>query len=192
MKNILITGFAPFGGEAVNASWLAVQALPESIDGAVLYKMELPTVFAQAAALAADKAKEIRADAILCVGVAAGRDAVTPERIAVNIRDARIPDNAGYRPVGEFVAADGPAAYFSTLPAEEICRNIRLRGIDARVSNSAGTYVCNDVFYTLLHAFRETSVKVGFIHVPQLPRQGTPSMEPATVTEALLIAIKSI
>lgn len=192
MKNILITGFAPFDGKAVNPSWLAVQALPDDFANAKLYKMEIPTVFAQAADLVLHKAKQVQADIVLCVGVAAGRNAVTPERIAVNIRDARIPDNEGNQPQGEFVAPDGPAAYFATLPVEKMAQAIRDAGIPACVSNTAGTYVCNDVLYTLLHAFRKTSVKVGFIHVPQLPEQGTPFMELGHIIEALKIAIQTL
>lgn len=190
MKKILITGFAPFDGETINSSWLAVQALSNQLRGAKLYKMEIPTVFTQAAMLVLDKAKQVQADTVICVGVAAGRNAVTPERIAVNIRDARIPDNEGNQPQGEFIAPDGPAAYFSTLPAEKIAQTIRDAGIPSCVSNSAGTYVCNDVFYTLLHAFRNTPVRVGFIHVPQLPEQGAPSMELKRIIEALTIALK--
>ncbi len=192
MKRILITGFAPFDGKAVNSSWAAVQALPRHIQGTEFYKMEIPTVFGQAARLVLEKAKQVQADAVICVGVAAGRDAVTTERIAVNIRDARIPDNDGNQPQGEFIAPEGPAAYFTTLPAEKIAQAIRDAGIPSCVSNSAGTYVCNDVFYTLLHTFHDTPVRVGFIHVPQLPEQGAPSMQLEKITEALKIAIESI
>lgn len=189
MKKLLITGFAPFGGADVNPSWLAVQALPDRIGDWELCKLEIPTVFGAAAALVLQKAEEIGADLVLSVGMAAGRDAVTPERIAVNIRDARIPDNAGNQPRGEFVAADGPAAYFATVPVERMAQAIQDRQIRATVSNSAGAYVCNDVMYSLLHRFAGTKVKAGFIHVPQLPQQGMPSMELETITAALIAAI---
>lgn len=192
MKKLLITGFAPFGGGDINPSWQAVQALPKQVGDFELYKMELPTVFGAAAALVLAKAEEIGADMVLSVGQAGGRDAVTPERIAVNIRDARIPDNVGNQPRGEFVAADGPAAYFATVPVEKMAQAIRDREIRATVSNSAGAYVCNDVMYSVLHHFAGTSVKAGFIHVPQLPQQGTPSMELEQITQALEAAIKAL
>jgi pyroglutamyl-peptidase len=192
MKKLLITGFAPFGGGDINPSWQAVQALPKQVGDFELYKMELPTVFGEAAALVLAKAEEIGADMVLSVGQAGGRDAVTPERIAVNIRDARIPDNAGNQPRGEFVAADGPAAYFATIPVEKMAQAIRDRQIRATVSNSAGAFVCNDVMYSVLHHFAGTSVKAGFIHVPQLPQQGTPSMELETITSGLQAAILAL
>lgn len=190
MKKLLITGFAPFGGGDVNPSWLAVERLPDRVGDWELCKLEIPTVFGDAAALVLRKAKEIGADMVLCVGMAAGRDAVTPERIAINIRDARIPDNAGNQPRGEFVSSDGPAAYFATVPVEKMAQAIRDRNIRATVSNSAGAYVCNDVMYSLLHAFNGTAVKVGFIHVPQLPQQGSPSMELEQIVAALTAAIE--
>ena len=191
MKKLLITGFAPFWDADVNPSWLAVQALPGRVGDWELCKLEIPTVFADAAALVLQKAEQIGAEMVLSVGMAAGRDAVTPERIAVNIRDARIPDNAGNQPRGEFVAPDGPAAYFATVPVEKMAQAIRDRQIRATVSNSAGAYVCNDVMYSLLHRFAGTEVKAGFIHVPQLPQQGTPSMEKETITAALIAAIEA-
>ena len=189
MKKLLITGFAPFGGADINPSWQAVQALPEKIGAYQLHKMEIPTVFGEAAALVLARAKEIGADMVISVGMAAGRDAVTPERIAVNIRDARIADNAGNQPRGEFVAADGPAAYFATIPVEKMSQAIQNGGNRATVSNSAGAYVCNDVMYSVLHHFAGTPVKTGFIHVPQLPQQGSPSMELENIIAALTDAI---
>ena len=191
MKKLLITGFSPFGGGDINPSWQAVQALPERVGEFALCKLEIPTVFGGAAAIVLQKAEEFAPDVILSVGMAAGRDAVTPERIAVNIRDARIPDNAGNQPRGEFVASDGPAAYFATVPVERMAQAIRDRHIRATVSNSAGAYVCNDVMYSLLHRFAGTDVKAGFIHVPQLPQQGTPSMELEQIVAALTAAIEA-
>ena len=189
MKKLLITGFAPFGGADANPSWLAVQSLPEQVGEYTLCKLEIPTVFGAAAGQVFEEAALFRPDMILCVGMAAGRDAVTPERIAVNIRDARIPDHAGTQPRGDFVVHDGPAAYFATVPVEAMAQAIRDAGIPSSVSNSAGAYVCNDVMYTLLHRFSGTDVKVGFIHVPQLPEQGAPNMPLGTVTAALETAI---
>ena len=129
---------------------------------------------------------------ILCIGQAGGRAAVTPERIAVNIRDARIPDNAGNQPGGEQIAPDAPAAYFATVPVKEMATAIENAGIAATVSNSAGAFVCNDTLYSLLHHYAHTDVKVGFIHVPYLPEQGQPNMELEVITKALEAAIEAI
>ena len=190
MKKMLITGFDPFGGQTVNPSWLAVSQLPERVGNFEIYKREIPTVFGVAAEAVLEEAKMVQPDVILCVGQAGGREAVTPERIAVNIRDARIADNAGNQPKGEFVAKDGPAAYFATVPVEKMAERIRQAGIPATVSNSAGAFVCNDVMYTLLHHYAGTAVKAGFIHVPFLPEQGSPSMPLEQITHALVAAIE--
>ena len=192
MKKLLITGFSPFGGGDINPSWQAVQALPTRVGEFELYKMELPTVFGEAPAQVIAKAAEIGADVVLSVGQAGGRDAVTPERIAVNIRDARIADNAGNQPKGEFVAPDGPAAYFATVPVEKMAQAIRDRQIRATVSNSAGAFVCNDVMYSLLHHFAGTPVRAGFIHVPYIPEQGPPNMPLEQTVEALIAAIEAL
>lgn len=189
MKKLLITGFDPFDGENVNPSWAAVERLPEQIGEYALCKLNIPTVYGQAAELVLSAAKERGADAVICVGQAGGRDAVTPERIAVNIRDARIPDNAGRLCRGERVAEDGPAAYFSTLPVEAMAQAIRDAHIPACVSNTAGCYVCNDVLYSVLHHFAGTDVGCCFIHVPYMPGQGEPNMPLETITRALIAAI---
>ena len=190
-RHLLITGFDPFGGESVNPSWLAVSKLPDAIGNYTVHKMVIPTVFGKAAEKVLEKAVEIRPDLILCIGQAGGRDAVTPERIAVNIRDARIPDNAGNQPRGEFVVPDGPAAYFATVPMKEMAEAIRNAHIPATVSNSAGAFVCNDVLYTLLHHYHGSSTRVGFIHVPYLPEQGSPSLPLEQTVAALIAAIQA-
>lgn len=192
MKRLLITGFDSFGGETVNPSWEAVKLLPEEIGEYKLCKLNIPTVYGKAARMVLDKAKQINADVVISVGQAGGRDAVTPERIAVNIRDARLPDNEGVLCRGERVAADGPAAYFSTLPVEQMSQAIRDAHIPSAVSNTAGCYVCNDVLYTLLHHYQGTAVKVGFIHVPYLPEQGTPNMPLEDTVRALEAAVQAI
>lgn len=192
MKKLLITGFDPFGGAAVNPSWLAVQALPDSVGEWKLCKLEIPTVYGTAARIVLEKAAEFAPDVIICVGQAGGRAAVTPERIGVNIRDARICDNAGNQPRGEFVAVDGPAAYFSTLPVMAMADAIQAAGIPATVSNSAGAFVCNDVLYSLLHHYAGTQTKVGFIHVPYIPQQGEPNLPLAHITAALEAAITAL
>ena len=191
-KKLLITGFDPFGGETVNPAWEAVKKLPDRITDYTLYKLEIPTVFGLAAETVLAKAAQTQPDLILCIGQAGGRAAVTPERIAVNIRDARIPDNAGNQPGGEQIAPDGPAAYFATVPVKEMATAIENAGIAATVSNSAGAFVCNDTLYSLLHHYAHTDVKVGFIHVPYLPEQGQPSMELESIVKALTIAIQTL
>ena len=191
-KKLLITGFDPFGGETVNPAWEAVKKLPDRITDYTLYKLEIPTVFGLAAETVLAKAAQTQPDVILCIGQAGGRAAVTPERIAVNIRDARIPDNAGNQPGGVQIAPDGPAAYFATVPVKEMAAAIENAGIAATVSNSAGAFVCNDTLYSLLHHYAHTDVKVGFIHVPYLPEQGQPNMELEVITKALEAAIEAI
>lgn len=191
MRKLLITGFDPFGGANINPSWEAVKRLPDSIGDIVLCKLQIPTVFGKAARAVLEKAAEFAPDVILCVGQAGGRCAVTPERIAMNIRDARIPDNGGNQPAGEPVAAEGPAAYFATVPVEKIREAIQAVGVPSAVSNSAGTFVCNDVLYTLLHEYRLTQTRVGFIHVPYLPEQGSPSLTLEQITAALLAAVRA-
>ncbi len=191
-KKLLITGFDPFGGNNVNPSWEAVKRLPEQVGEYKLHKLAIPTIFETSAQMILKKAEHLCPDVIICVGLAGGRDAVTPERIAVNIRDARIPDNQGFQPSGDRVVPEGPAAYFSTLPVEQMVQAIRQAGIPAAVSNTAGTFVCNDVLYTLLHHFHGTPVRAGFIHVPYLPEQGSPNMERKDIVQALIAAIEAL
>ena len=188
-KKLLITGFDPFGGESINPSWEAVQTLPDIVGDFVLCKLQIPTVFDQAANCVLQQANEFGPDVILCVGQAGGRNAVTPERIAVNIRDARIVDNAGNQPQDALIIPDGPAAYFATVPVTSMVDAIQQIQLPADVSNSAGTFVCNDVLYTLLHHYANSDTKVGFIHVPYLPEQGTPSMTLDQIVNALTAAI---
>ena len=163
---LLITGFMPFGGEDRNPSWEAVNALPDRIGAWKLHKLLLPVEYGRAAALAFEKALACHADAVICVGLAAGRTAVTPEVIGVNVRDASMPDNAGYRAEGEPISADGPAAYFSTLPVRAMTKAVADAGISASLSYTAGTYVCNDLLYTLLDRFSGTRTRVAFVHIP--------------------------
>ena len=155
-----------------------------------MHKLEIPTVFGKAADMVAEKAAEIHPDVILCIGQAGGRNAVTPERIAVNIRDAKIADNAGNMPQGEFCVPEGPAAYFATVPVTQMTQAIRDAGIPGAVSNSAGAFVCNDTLYCLLHRFAGTAVKVGFIHVPFAPEQGEPNLPVERTAAALEAAIR--
>ena len=192
MRKLLITGFDPFGGETTNPSWEAVKKLPDTLGDFVLCKLEIPTVFGIAAKTVLKKADEVQPDVILCIGQAGGRAAVTPERIAVNIRDAWIPDNAGNQPAGDFVIPEGPAAYFATVPVVAIEEHIAAAGIPTTVSNSAGAFVCNDTLYALPHHFANTPVAVGFIHVPYLPEQGSPNMPLDNIVSALTAAIEAL
>lgn len=192
---ILITGFDPFGGEAINPAWEAVKALPDRIGEKELCKLQIPTVFSLAAGEVLQAAQTLQPDVILCVGQAGGRNAITPERIAVNIRDAKIPDNNGYQPVGEFVNDKGPAAYFATVDVVAMAKAVEQAGISAAVSNSAGAFVCNDTLYCLLHFYHGSTTKVGFIHVPYLPQQakeGVASMELAQIIRGLETAIGAL
>lgn len=191
MKKLLITGFDPFGGDVCNPSWMAVEQLPEQVGDYVLCKLQLPTVFGDAAQLALAAAQAFQPELILCVGLASGRSAVTPERIAVNIRDARIADNAGNQPRGEYVDSQGPAAYFATVPVAEIVTAIQALGLPAQVSNSAGAFVCNDLMYTLLHRFHGTQIRVGFIHIPNIPGQGQAGLPLEDSVQALTAAISA-
>lgn len=190
MKKLLITGFDPFGGESCNPAWEAVKLLPDTVGEYMLCKLEIPTVFGEAAKAVISAADTFDPDIILCIGQAGGRANLTPERIAVNIRDASIPDNAGNQPRGAFVVPDGPAAYFATLPVTDMATAIESAGFPAAVSNSAGTFVCNDTLYTLLHRYADTKVQVGFIHVPYLPQQGTPNLPLESTVKALCAAIE--
>lgn len=190
-KKLLITGFDPFGGQTVNPAWEAVKLLPEQIGAYTLHKLQIPTVFGQGARMVLDEAEKVRPDLILCIGQAGGRSAVTPERIAVNIRDAKIPDNAGERPVGERVCPEGPAAYFATVDVMAMARKAEEQGLPSVVSNSAGAFVCNDVLYTLLHRYDGSQTRVGFIHVPWLPEQGTPSLPLEQTASALKAMIEA-
>lgn len=171
MKHLIITGFDPFGGETVNPAWEAVSRLPDTIGGYRLTKLQIPTVFAKAAEQVLAAAGADAPDVILCVGQAGGREAVTPERVAINCMDARIPDNAGNQPREKPVISGGPDGIFSTVPVRKMADAIEEVGIPGKVSNTAGTFVCNDTLYRLLHHYAGTAVWVGFIHVPHLPQQ---------------------
>lgn len=189
---LLITGFDPFGGETVNPAWEAVKALPEQIGDYMLCKLQVPTIFGLGTENVLAAAKKCDPDVILCIGQAGGRSAITPERIAVNIRDGKIPDNAGFQPSGQPVVTEGPAAYFTTIPVNEMVSAICDAGVPGVASNSAGAFVCNDILYALLHHYRNTSVRVGFIHVPYLPEQGTPNLPLADIVRGLTAAIAAL
>ena len=192
MKKLLITGFDPFGGETINPSWEAVKLLPEFVGEYEVHKMEIPTVVALAAKIVLEKAEKVHPDVILCIGQAGGRSAVTPERIGINIRNARLPDNAGNQPVEQTIVPDGPDGIFSTVPVAKMAQAIQDAGLLGAVSNTAGAFVCNDTLYLLLHHYAGTDVRVGFIHVPYLPQQGTPNMPLEQIVQALTAAISAL
>ena len=166
-KTILVTGFMPFAANATNPSWEAVRLLPETVGNWRVVPLLLPVEYGHAVVLAAEKASDVHADAVLCVGLA-GRSVITPEAIGINMRDTPIADNAGLLIQGEPILPDGPAAYFSTLPVRKMTDAILAEKIPAMLSYTAGTYVCNDLLYSLLHRYANTAVRVAFIHVPTL------------------------
>ena len=192
MKKLLITGFDPFDGATVNPSWEAVKLLPDSIGEYELHKLQIPTVFGLAPKTVLEKAAEIQPDVIISVGQAGTRKAVTPERVGINVRDARITDNAGISPKDEAIVPGGPDGLFTTLPVKAMIAAINVAGLPGAISNTAGTFVCNDVLYSLLHHYAGTPVRCGFIHVPWLPEQGTPNLPLEQTVQALTAAISTL
>ena len=195
MKKLLISGFDPFGGERINPSFEAVKLLPDVIGEYELTKIELPTVFGRAAKIMIEKIAEIRPDAVICVGQAGGRRGITPEVIGINLREASIADNAGNMPKDEKIRAGAPDGIFSTLPVREMVEAIKAEGLPAYLSYSAGAFVCNDLLYSLLYEFKDTEIKIGFIHVPFLPeqaREGVPSMELSEIVRGLRAAVECL
>lgn len=192
-KKLLITGFEPFGGGSINPSWEAVSRLPAAVGDFDVEKLLIPVEFSAGAKCVIKKAEEISPDVILCVGLAGGSSKVHFERIAVNIRNASAPDNAGFKPDDELIVPDGREAYFSTVPCRKMADAVKESGIPCAMSYSAGVYVCNEVLYTLLNRFYGTETKVGFIHVPNLPEQageGKPSMTLENIISALVRSIE--
>ena len=199
---ILITGFEPFGGQSINPSWevaRALDGLPLPLSQAQVRSIQLPCVFAQAAAALTRAVDELQPDIVLALGQAEGRSDISVERVAINVMDARIADNAGAQPIDQPVVAGGPAAYFSTLPIKHLVASLRAAGFPASVSQSAGTFVCNQVFYALQHALAGRAVRSGFVHLPLLPEQAAhwpgppmPSMPLGTQVAALTCALNSL
>lgn len=198
-KIILLTGFEPFNKESINPSWEAVSALQGWHEGDfVVETRELPCVFGLANKVMHQAVEELQPSIVIAVGQAGGRVDLSVERVAINLDDAPIPDNMKRQPVDQRIAGNGPAAYFSTLPIKAIVHSLREVGLPASVSHTAGTFVCNHVFYGLMHQAAEwgTTMRAGFIHIPYLPQQaaahpGAPSMSLDCVVEGLRIAIRS-
>ena len=197
---VLVTGFEPFGADSINASWEAVRRLPKRTAGIDIVVERVPVVFGDAARIVEGLIEREQPDAVLCTGVAAGRAQVTPEYVAINHRHARIADNAGFQPLDEPVVAGGPDAYFASAPVYAMVEACSDRGIPAAVSYSAGTYCCNDLFYSVRHLAQQQhpGMLVDFIHVPLCPEQvaitgeAKPSMEPAMAARALEIMIEAL
>lgn len=171
---LLLSGFEPFGGETLNASWEIVRRLDgEILDGVVVRGVQLPCVFG-ASRSALDQAVRLwRPRWVLALGQAAGRSELSFERVAINVDDARIADNAGAQPIDEPVIRGGPAAHFTRLPIKAMAAAAAAQGVPAGISQTAGTFVCNHVFYGLLHSLRRRQVRGGFLHVPILPAQSS-------------------
>ena len=201
IPTVLLTGFEPFGGESVNPSWEIARALDGwHCEGHVVHAARLSCVFGQALAELDAAIAAHRPALVVCLGQAGGRAELSIERVAINVDDARIPDNLGGQPIDTAIHADGPAAYFSTLPIKAIARDVRAAGIAAAVSNSAGTFVCNHVFYALMHRLATAPAlaraRGGFVHVPFTPEQtggnpGVPAMALDVQIEGVRHALRS-
>jgi len=194
-NKILLTGFDAFGGATLNPSWLAVRALHgRQILGHTVVAAQLPTVFDASLTALNALLTQHRPALVICVGQAGGRSAISLERVAINVNDAPIADNAGGQPVDTPVKPGAPAAYFTSLPIKAMLAALHADGVAAEVSQTAGTFVCNHVFYGLMHALatrRELKhTRGGFIHVPWLPEQGTPGMALDDIVRGLRVALR--
>ena len=195
---VLITGFDPFGGESINPAWEAVKILPDEIAGAQIVKLQIPTVVNKSIQKIYDSICAEKPDIVLSIGQAGGRFAVTPERVAINITDARIPDNEGNQPIDVPIFEDGDAAYFSNLPVKAMVQAIKDAGYPSVLSNTAGTYICNHVMYGILYYIKKEfpNIRGGFIHVPYAASQvvnkpATPSMSLADIAASIEAAVKA-
>lgn len=196
---VLVTGFEPFGGEKINPSLEAVKMIPETIAGADIIKASIPVVFGKSIEKLDELIEKERPQVVICVGQAGGRFELSVERVAINIDDARIPDNAGNQPVDEKIFENGEAAYFATLPIKAMVEEMRAGNVPSAISNTAGTYVCNNIMYGLLYLAHKKypGLKGGFIHVPFIPEQvidrtNTPYMSLEQISRGLELAIKAV
>jgi pyroglutamyl-peptidase len=191
MRTLLLTGFEPFDQAPVNPSWEAARQLDGVLldDGVQIVARRLPCAFATAGDCLAQLIAELQPVMVIATGLGPGRSDISIERVAINVNDARIPDNLGAQPIDTAVVVGGPAAYFSTLPIKAMVKAVREVGIAASVSQTAGTFVCNQVFYLLQHALVGTGVRSGFVHVPNLPGSGEPTMALSTLVEGLRVAV---
>lgn len=197
---ILVTAFDPFGGESINPALEAVKLMKDKIDGAEIVKLEIPTVFRKSIDKVAEAIIKENPDVVLSIGQAGGRFEVTPERVAINVDDARIPDNEGNQPIDGPIYEDGAPAYFATLPVKAMVEAIRSAGLPASLSNSAGTFVCNHIMYGVLYQIEKMgkNIRAGFIHVPFIPEQvarrpaPAPCMSMVDIAKALEAAVSAI
>lgn len=197
--DILFTGFEPFGGEKINPSWKAVAMLPDEIAGARIHKLCLPVEYQGAARMAQAEFARISPNVVVMVGQAGGRSGISIERVALNLDDATVADNAGVMLCDSPVRQGAPSAYFSTLPIKMLVKAVNNAGIIAGISNSAGTYVCNHLMYSMLDhiSVRMLDVRAGFVHVPFVPEQcvdkpGMPSMELNDIVTALRVIARNL
>lgn len=196
---VLVTGFDPFDGESVNPAFEAVKLLPDKIADAEIIKLEIPTVFTRSAEVVEKAIEEYQPDIVLSIGQAGGRSCVTVEKVAINLAEARIPDNDGEQPIDQALREDGDTAYFATVPVKAMVANMRKHGIPAHISYTAGTFVCNSVMYHVLYLLDKKfpGVHGGFIHVPYESSQvvdkpnGTPFMPVDQIAKALEYAIEA-
>lgn len=186
MMKLLVTGFEPFGGAETNPSWEAVRLMPDRLDGAEIRRLRLPVVYARAGKLLLAEVKRLRPDLVLCCGVAQGRQAVTPELVAVNWRMASIEDNDGQRFDGEMIDPAQPAAYMTSWPVMKMVAEMEAAHLPARLSLSAGAYVCNDLYYHLLGHERAYGYCGVFVHVP-----GTEVLQPSQAARALTLCVQA-
>lgn len=170
---ILLTAFDPFGEDQINSALETMMALTAEIPDAEIIKLQIPTVFGKSGEMVSEALRSYRPDAVLMLGMAGGRSSISVERIAINLADARIADNAGFQPSECAIAQDGPAAYFATLPIQAMVKATQAAGIPAAISNSAGTFVCNHLMYSVLQWIDQqaSSCLAGFVHLPYLPQQ---------------------
>ena len=196
---LLLTAFDPFGGEPINPALESVKKVADRIGGVEITKLEVPTVFKKSIDIVKAEMDRLHPDVVLCIGQAGGRFDVTPERVAINIDDARIADNEGNQPLSTPIFEDGDPAYFSTLPIKAMAQAIREAGLPSSVSNTAGTFVCNHLMYGVLYHIHHShpNMKGGFMHVPYIPQQvlnhpSTPYMSIADIARAIEAAIGAI
>ncbi|MCY9516865.1 pyroglutamyl-peptidase I [Paenibacillus apiarius] len=194
-NNLLLTGFDPFGADSINPSWEAVRSLHGRTIGKYhVHAVQLPTSFARAGAALREAMGAYAPDTVLCIGQAGGRPDITLERVAINLMDARIADNDGAQPTDDEVIPGGPAAYWSLLPVKALRQALQAAGIPCSISYTAGTFVCNAIFYTLMHELHmdsnRTGKRGGFVHIPYLPEQAAvhsnaASMSLSSITHGL-------
>lgn len=198
MKKLLLTAFTPFDGERINPALEAVKLVKDRIGNLLIVKLEVPTVFGKSIDTVREAIEREKPDFVLSIGQAGGRAEITPERVAINLDDARIPDNEGNQPIDETIFPDGENAYFSTLPVKAMVEAIRKEGLPSSLSNSAGTYVCNHLMYGILYYLdKRPGMKAGFIHVPYIPEQTKnkkemPALELSEIVRGLEAAITAI